>query len=183
MCLDSSWRLRQARGSRTGCDCRRRQCLGQATAVLPVSWSAMVPALASAHTAAAARWVSVRPLADFQRRCQNGTLAGGGDPNRTKQKKWACGKSGEKESGFARPLRCRPAESDLARSARKSKKSYWAPGPPFQDVGRSHALSGDARTPGARAGSFHELGTRYASSPGTSQSPGAAEQRAGPRGV
>ena len=28
----------------------------------------MVPALASAHTAAAARWVPVRPLADFQAR-------------------------------------------------------------------------------------------------------------------
>src|ERR1035441_6613724 len=92
----------------------------------------MVLALASAHTAAAARWVPVRPLADFQRRCQNGTLAGGGDPNRTKQKKWACGKSGEKESGFARLLRCRPAESDLARSARKSKKSHRAPVPPFK---------------------------------------------------
>ena len=27
---------------------------------------------------------------------------------------------------------------------------------PYQDVGRSHALSGDARAPGARAGSCHE---------------------------
>src|ERR1039458_10538915 len=66
MWLDRSWRLRQARGSRTGCDWRSRWCPGQATAVLPVSWSAMVPALASAHTAAAARWVPVQPLADFQ---------------------------------------------------------------------------------------------------------------------
>src|ERR1019366_6169272 len=46
------------------------------------------------------------------------------------------------------------------------------------------ALSPETRgLPGARAGSFHELGTRHASSPGTSQSPGAAVQRAEPRGV
>src|ERR1035441_9981791 len=102
MCLDSSWRLRQARGSRTGGDWRRRQCPDQATAVLPVSWSAMVPALASAHTAAAARWVPVQPLADFQApaaavdylipmntqmstRQANGDIGGrGGAPRRTK---------------------------------------------------------------------------------------------------
>src|ERR1035441_2234024 len=87
-----------------------------------------------------------------------------------KQKRRARGKSCEKESGFARLPRCRPAESDLARSARTSRKSYWAPGHPFQDVGRSHGPSGDARTPGARAGRLHELGTRHASSPGTSRS-------------
>src|ERR1017187_3049483 len=43
-----------------------------------------------------------------------------------KENKKARGQSGKKESGFARLPRCRPAESDLARSARKSKKSYWA---------------------------------------------------------
>jgi len=127
---------------------------------------------------------SLRPLPDSIRSrksdAQMGILTAW---RRPKQNKRVRGKSGETESGFARLPRCRPAESDLARSTRKSKKSYWAPGRPFQGVGRSRALSGDARTPGARAGRLHELGTRHASSPGTSQSPGAAEQRAGPRGV
>src|ERR1039458_10771239 len=47
---------------------------------------------------------------------------------------------------------------------------------PFQNVGWSHAPSGDTRTPGARAGSSDELGTRHARSPGTSPRPGAGAQ-------
>ena len=76
---------------------------------------------------------------------------------------------------MAAPIsRCRPP----------STHSGWAPGQPLQDVGRGHALSGDARAPGARAGRFHELGTRHASSPGMSQSPGAGESASGTaRGV
>ena len=81
---------------------------------------------------------SLRPLPDSIRSrksdAQMGILTAW---RRPKQNKRVRGKSGETESGFARLPRCRPAESDLARSARKSKKSYCAPGRPFQDVGRS----------------------------------------------
>src|SRR5450759_4909358 len=56
---------------------------------------------------------------------------------RPTQVKRARGKSGEKESEFADCQDAGPRKSDLARSARKSKKSYCAPGRPFQDVGRS----------------------------------------------
>src|ERR1039458_6373342 len=63
--------------------------------------------------------------------------------------------------------------------SRRRRIAHWRP---FQNVCWSHAPSGDTRTPAARAGSSDELGTRHASSPGTSQSPGAGEQRAGPRG-
>ena len=53
-------------GSRRGCWRRRGRCRRQANSSVAVSWSAVVPAWASARTTAAARLVPARPLADFQ---------------------------------------------------------------------------------------------------------------------
>ena len=53
-------------GSRRGCWRRRGRCRRQANSSVAVSWSAVVPAWASARTTAAARRVPARPLADFQ---------------------------------------------------------------------------------------------------------------------
>src|ERR1017187_2014389 len=93
---------------------------------------------------------------------------------RPKQNKRARGKSGEKESGFARLPRCRPAESDLARSARKSKKSYWAPVPPFK------MSVGAALSPETRGLPERGLGVCMSWGRGT---PGAGRRRTGRRKV
>src|ERR1039458_1984350 len=128
---------------------------------------------------------SLWPQPDWKRSRKNDAQIDGGmdgvEATQTEQK--ARDKSGEKENGFARLPRCRPAESDLARSARKSKKSYWATVPPFK-MSAGAALSPETQgLPERGLGVSDELGTRHASSPGTSQSPGAGEQRVGPRGV
>ena len=134
----------------------------------------------SSDSSVAVSWSAVVPALKPQERRARGDIGGrGGTPNRRRRPAaiWRKGES-------IRPTAKNQTRGNLIlhdqAESRRRRIAHWRP---FQNVCWSHAPSGDTRTPAARAGSSDELGTRHASSPGTSQSPGAGEQRAGPRGV
>ena len=139
---------------------------------------------------------SLRPLPDSIRSrksdAQMGILTAW---RRPKQNKRVRGKSGETESGFARLPRCRPAESDLARSTRKSKKSYGHQGAHFKmSAGAgslwrrkdSRSTNWELQCAGAAAGEFRwripkpgSRGTASGTARGVTQSLSITQNKAG----